>query len=770
MRSMDSHANSDFFSLAEEKFDFDVSLSPASSRGDEDDDEVFVGPVCHKERCISVGLETIVKESVSSWPSVGERTSWSPLAEDKFEEICKEAHLLASQLVVNQQHPDVGETNGTLTVSKEESKEDFVQDAGAKLGMFRKPVDAVLSPIKRETFCVQDSPLKQLPPAIQQRLLRAGGVSNSNKSSAGTSSPVRAGTMTQPKMVRRGRVGLACNTGVLPRKQQPAARGATATTALHTAKTKPAPAERTTMLPPPSKGNLGLRRSPGSRTSSRAASCEDILSDTASVSSDISDTSLNSSLQGKRTLVPPSKSGMRALSVLKAPPPQTRRVTDHRRNTSSSSSSVSSFNSSLSVSPTGKGKLNMSLNSSISGPNGRLPTGKNRLTNPGVSATKTRRSTVIGRAPEPPSSTTGARRSISAQGRKPSEPDRSKTVQSTPLKRAELAAKATPLHQTPAKTNMERMSSVPNIPTSSSANMESVVSGNPKLKMFIAPTPTSQFKRRLEAVSSPDAPRIMKPKRLMSACSVESLPHNLALPVPELLQTPPAGGNKAVQPKMRRPSALPTPVNRRISGIPMLTPKSMSRPGRPSLSMANLTASTQRASYWSPTQVKGSHQEEVAAAPEEETVQPFSLEDEPEVQPSTPATVPHPEEQEVSQDVPEPGVDQEPPTTNKENNHPELNEESKELQNTEKLVDQPQCYWMKTQEVNEVLLVDAPAPVLRPYEKLLIDLSNTPVLMRTATVKPSGGQLIDLSSPLIKWSPEHKDSALNNAPLINLSF
>ncbi|CAB1331622.1 unnamed protein product [Coregonus sp. 'balchen'] len=724
MRSMDSHANSDFFSLAEEKFDFDVSLSPASSRGDEDDDEVFVGPVCHKERCISVGLETIVKESVSSWPSVGERTSWSPLAEDKFEEICKEAHLLASQLVVNQQHPDVGETNGTLTVSKEESKEDFVQDAGAKLGMFRKPVDAVLSPIKRETFCVQDSPLKQLPPAIQQRLLRAGGVSNSNKSSAGTSSPVRAGTMTQPKMVRRGRVGLACNTGVLPRKQQPAARGATATTALHTAKTKPAPAERTTMLPPPSKGNLGLRRSPGSRTSSRAASCEDILSDTASVSSDISDTSLNSSLQGKRTLVPPSKSGMRALSVLKAPPPQTRRVTDHRRNTSSSSSSVSSFNSSLSVSPTGKGKLNMSLNSSISGPNGRLPTGKNRLTNPGVSATKTRRSTVIGRAPEPPSSTTGARRSISAQGRKPSEPDRSKTVQSTPLKRAELAAKATPLHQTPAKTNMERMSSVPNIPTSSSANMESVVSGNPKLKMFIAPTPTSQFKRRLE--------------------------------VPELLQTPPAGGNKAVQPKMRRPSALPTPVNRRISGIPMLTPKSMSRPGRPSLSMANLTASTQRASYWSPTQVKGSHQEEVAAAPEEETVQPFSLEDEPEVQPSTPATVPHPEEQEVSQDVPEPGVDQEPPTTNKENNHPELNEESKELQNTEKLVDQPQCYWMKTQEVNEVLLVDAPAPVLRPYEKLLIDLSNTP--------------LIDLSSPLIKWSPEHKDSALNNAPLINLSF
>ncbi|XP_038854564.1 G2 and S phase-expressed protein 1 [Salvelinus namaycush] len=765
---MDSHANSEFFSLAEEKFDFDISLSPASSRGDEDDDEVFVGPVCHKERCISVGLETIVKENVSSWPSVGEGPSWSPLAVDKFEEICKEANLLASQLVVNQQQPDVGVTNGTLTLSKEEPKEDFVQDAGAKLGMFRKPVDAVLSPIKRETFCVQDSPLKQLPPAIQQRLLRDGGVSNSTKSSVGTSSPVRAGTTTRTKMVCRGRVGLACNTGVLPSKQQPAARGATATTALQTAKTRPEPAERTTMLAPPSKGNLGLRRSPGSRNSSRAASCEDLLSDTASIASDISDTSLNSSLQGKRTLGPPSKSGMRAPSAGKAPP-QTRRGTDRRRNTSSSSSSVSSFNSSLSVSPTGKGKLSMSLNSSISGHNGRLPAGKSRLTNPVVSATKTCRSTLISRAPELPSSTTVTRRVISDPGRKLSEQDRFKTVQSTPLKRVEPAATATPLHQTPAKMNMERMSSVPNIPTSSSAKTKSVVKGNPKLKAFIAPTPTSQFKRRLEAVSSPDAPRIMKPKRLMSACSVESLPHKLALPVPELFQTPPAGGNKAVQPKMRRPSALPTPVNRRISGIPMLTPNSISRPGRPSLSMAILPASIQRASYWSPAQVKGSHQE-VAAAPEEETIQPFSLEDEPEVHPPTPATVPHPEEQEVCQDDPEPGVDQAPPSTNKENNHPEPNEESKELENTEKLLEQPQCNWMKTQDVNEILLVDAPAPVLRSYEKLLIDLSSTPVLIRTASVKPSGGQLIDLSSPLIKWSPEDKDRALNEAPLINLSF
>lgn len=62
-------------------------------------------------------------------------------------------------------------------------------------------------------------------------------------------------------------------------------------------------------------GNLGLRHSPGSRNSSRAASCEDLLSDTASIASDISDTSLNSSLQGKRTLVPPSKVTHRNLLI-----------------------------------------------------------------------------------------------------------------------------------------------------------------------------------------------------------------------------------------------------------------------------------------------------------------------------------------------------------------------------------------------------------------------------------------------------------------------
>lgn len=51
----------------------------------------------------------------------------------------------------------------------------------------------------------------------------------------------------------------------------------------------------------------GWKRSPTSRPSSRAESSEDLLSDSASVASDISDSSINSSLLGKRTLAPPTK-------------------------------------------------------------------------------------------------------------------------------------------------------------------------------------------------------------------------------------------------------------------------------------------------------------------------------------------------------------------------------------------------------------------------------------------------------------------------------
>uniref|UniRef100_UPI003AB0D825 G2 and S phase-expressed protein 1 n=1 Tax=Centroberyx gerrardi TaxID=166262 RepID=UPI003AB0D825 len=719
---MDLHANSDYFSLADEKFDFDVSLSPASSRGEDEDDEVFVGPVSHKERCISAGVETRAEEP-----------SWSPLTGEQFEAICQEAHQLAGQLDSSQQNqPDREETDGTTADGRKETKEDFVQDTGAKLGMFSQPVSA-LSPIKRETFCVQDSPMKQLPPAIQQRLVRGCGAVNSGaaahsaKARLSTSSPVR-GAKTQPRMALRGKAGLGVGV-VLPSK--PAAPAASST------KTRPTPAGKTCRLPPPSKAAVGLRRSPAGRSSSRAGSCEDLLSDSASVASDVSDSSLNSSLLGRRALAPPTKSGLRNPSAVKAPPPQTRRVTD-RRNTSSSSSSVSSFNSSLSVSPTGKGKVNTSLNLSITGPSGRASTGISRLANPSANAPKTRRSTVYSAAADPPAT----RRSLSAQARKLSEADRAKASRSTPVKRPEPAFPNL-LNPTPAKRVMERSGSVPSMPSKLQAGPK------PKPKALVAPTPIGPVKglRRTDAVSSPDATRIMKPKRLMSAGSVDGLPQKPAVPAAELLLTPSAGGNRSLQCKVRRASAIPTPLRRRVSGIPTMTPGSLARPGRPS------PASSRRPSCRSP-------------APAD--IQPFCLEEEPTS--TEPPVSQSPQSAQSDQSSESQVLDRAPSPSEAAQEAPEPNRNLMELQSTE----EPEDQHTQTQEVIEVLLLDLPAPTLQPAEKLLIDLTNTPDLIRTA--KPCAGgaggkQLIDLSSPLIKWSPEDKkENGVNEAPLINLSF
>ncbi|KAM6973321.1 G2 and S phase-expressed protein 1 [Aplochiton taeniatus] len=763
---MDPQANCEYlFSLAEERFDFDVSLSPASVKGEEEeeDDEVFMGPIKDKERCVSVGVDTLVKAAVSIGPSVGDERDWSPQSGDKFEEICNEARQLARNFQCRQPQQQQ-EPNGLPAGNQEESIEHFEQNTQAKLNAFSKPTPAALSPIKRATFCVQDSPLKELPPAVQKRLLRGSSTANSGlaaKPRLSTSSPVR-GAKTHSKVTLRSRAGLTGSAGVLPSK--PAAPVRTTTT-LNAAKTRGVPAEKLTRMPPPSKSTLGVRHSPTRRRSSRAGSYEDLLSDTASMASDVSDSSLNSSMQGKGRLVPPSKVRLSA----KAPPPQTRKVPDKRRNTSSSSSSVSSLNSSLSVSPVGKAVAKAPLISSRSG----QASSASRRANPAPAVAQSRRSSVHGRAAEVPPSTAGTRRSISAQGRKLSE-----AARPTPLSRPEPEPSGAPntRYRTPSKSAMERTASMPNMP--GSTRPQSVVKAIPKSKPSLALTPTGRLRglQRANAVSSPDAPQVMK--RIMSTCSVDSVPQRPAIVVPELIVTPSAGGSG--QSRMRRPSALPTPANRRVSGIPVMTPRSLARP-------SDMPTPASRLPQWSPTHLKGSpsYEEQVAeaAAPEEDQVcpaeaqlQPFSLEDEPDQQPPSAAS---PSETQGVGPTPD-GLSQESNAEaqecpeskgNQENQEPSPRGDSMELPSAEDLIDPPQTSGSKTQEPVEVLLVDAPVPVLRPVEKLLIDLSNTPELVRTAPGKPSAGQLIDLSSPLIKWSPEdRKKNTANEAPLINFSF
>ncbi|NXQ57712.1 GTSE1 protein, partial [Anthoscopus minutus] len=157
---LDICVSSDFTLLTDEKFDFDLSLSSTSGN----EDEVFVGPVGHKERCIAASIEA--KKCVSAFD---DKLMWSPLQGEKFVEIFKEAHLLAVQI-------ETGSKNKESEISQSEEQENkivetFVEDSESKLKILRnKNIEIRPSAVKRETYCVQDSPACQLPPSFQKAL------------------------------------------------------------------------------------------------------------------------------------------------------------------------------------------------------------------------------------------------------------------------------------------------------------------------------------------------------------------------------------------------------------------------------------------------------------------------------------------------------------------------------------------------------------------------------------------------------------------------
>ncbi|XP_018585607.1 G2 and S phase-expressed protein 1 [Scleropages formosus] len=722
------------FNLLEEQFDFDVSLSSSSGKED-DEDEVFLGPFSHKEKCMSVGIDCSVRKDASSGRSVGEEPSWSPLPGDKFVEIFNEAHLLARE--IERKNSDKGVAEEVRAMEKHaETKENFVDDPRAKLNVLGKAANLALSPIKRETFCVQNSPMKRLPPAIQRRLLKTGGAPSPTKNSASTSSPARV-CKALPKNTLRSKAALS-STKVLP--SRPIAPG--------TAPLLPPDKAR---LPRTEKGKMLRQRSPHTRHLSSAGSSEDLLSDGTSVTSDISDTSLNTSLPLKTgsSLPASRKSGLQRQTAMKVIPLQNRIILD-RKNTSSSSSSKSSMNSSLSTSPTGKGKMNTSLNSSSNNVKARTSGSANKRLS-SVVPTNTRTSSSLARAPEL------------------GPPVRSKTdLQAQPIKTTPVRKPQPTASQQTSKQNLERASSVPNVPVTVVGAVPSI-KGSAKPKSFVVPTPRSQSTGLQQSeCPSPDAPMSMKPKRLMSLGSVESLIQKTGVLPPDVLQSPSIVGSP-VQSKARRVSALPTPVKRRVSGIPLLTPKSVTRPSKSSYSaeMESLPMSAKMINHGSPvlkvneqlnTQKLEPVSTEELSDPSE--LQPFSMEGE--VREKTGILL-----NSTSEGCTPPSPVTCPSEHLESTKHAPQNQEPASPVGWQQLSDSNEV--SKTQE-NEVLLVDAPPPVLRSEERLLIDLSNTPDFIKTSPVKPSGEQLIDLSSPLITWSPVDKENTIDGTPLINLSF
>ncbi|KAI3370975.1 hypothetical protein L3Q82_023629, partial [Scortum barcoo] len=170
--------------------------------------------------------------------------------------------------------------------------------------------------------------------------------------------------------------------------------------------------------------------------------------------------------------------------------------------------------------------------------------------------------------------------------------------------------------------------------------------------------------------------------------------------------TPSAGGCMSLQVKVQRPSALPTPVRRRMSAIPVATPTNQTGPTRPPpvshCDPAPCPSSASRERSCSPAPADAQEAEPVDAP----DIQPFCLEEE-EPPAAPPTNPPQPDQSETT----DPGAQS-----------PGQSEPSRnliELETTEE---------SKTQEV---LLLDLPAPALQPQEKLLIDLTNTPKLIRT---------------------------------------
>ncbi|XP_057692986.1 G2 and S phase-expressed protein 1 isoform X2 [Corythoichthys intestinalis] len=684
---MEHRANSDVIFLMDEKFDFDVSLSPDSSMNDKDKDDVFLDTPHHVVKATPTKLVSCLEERPG-----GAQVRWSPLSEDQLEVVCQEAKRLANQLQRGKCPGGEDKAAAPETVSLAEAdKENFIQDTAAKLNLLVTPLS--MTPVKRQTFLVQDSPMKDLPPAFRERLQRVSTtplpassavLATRHSTRLSTASPA-GGIKTRATL--RGKAGLG---GVLPSKPTVPRTSSSVSQGADILKAK---------VQRPNKVVSSCKPSLSTNFTGRGKSCDDILSDSASVVSDISNSSLNSSVVGKnRTLVPPTKV-VRKKSGIEVALLQSQKMTE-RRNTSSSSSSVSSFNSSISLSPSA-GKMSSSMNQSLRSSTGRVAPGSvSRPVNPNK-----RRSSKGGATMAVARTTTSlSSTAVSSKYRKLSEP---------------VKALRTPTQRqiTPAKTTLDKTSGA-------ATNASALIQSEQNMKrdpMALGQMAASSRKASGQGFCSPDLSKVLRPKRLMSVSCMEGLSRKLS---PGPLSTP-TGVSRPLQLHSQRPSGLPTPVKRQAAATPAQMLGSHARTSKPSRKQgaSNFNCSPRTCPSPAPMESNG---------PEPVDIQPFCLEEEPPANPSEPNS---PESEELPGHCPL-----------------ELSKEPVPPEST----------------TQQVLLLDLPVLTPQPVEKLLIDLSNTPDLIHKNTKTCAGTQLIDLSSPLIKWSPEDKKE--NSTPLINLSF
>ncbi|XP_042191711.1 G2 and S phase-expressed protein 1 isoform X2 [Callorhinchus milii] len=157
-KEMDLQPDIDLNLLSEEKFDFDsdILLSPTSDKSDED--EVFIGPLGHLEKCIAVAIDLNLEEKKPK------ETIWNPISADKLDDVFREANLLAQQY---EKHIDQKTTKKESKRIQNKMVEQFIEESQIKLNCFNKGIDIPITP-RREAIVVQDSPQKQLISSVPE--------------------------------------------------------------------------------------------------------------------------------------------------------------------------------------------------------------------------------------------------------------------------------------------------------------------------------------------------------------------------------------------------------------------------------------------------------------------------------------------------------------------------------------------------------------------------------------------------------------------------
>ncbi|XP_015707327.1 G2 and S phase-expressed protein 1 isoform X2 [Coturnix japonica] len=540
---------SEFPLLADEKFDFDLSLSPASGS----EDEVFIGSQGHKEKCIAVNVEAKSAEEKRA-PTSDDKLTWSPLTGDKFVEIFKEAHLLALRIESSSKNKEnkisQSEENG------DEINEQFVEDLNSKMKILQScHIERSPRAVKRETYCVGVNPACVLLPSFQKesdKLLSADETHILHVPADG--SPVKIES-TPAELISLP----------LPQEQKTKEKAKKATGKLLMPKLSSAIGKSSTLTV--EKAKPGKQASISTkRDSTNVGSSEDLISDKSSAASDVFESSFSgsSSVQDKKVLPAPNKPGLKK-THLKLPGVASGLA---RKSTSSSSSSVSSasssLNSSLPISPIAKnGKSNATSKAGVSGSKPSSTTNRLSLARPtrvssmqAVSTERSSKQTRSASTPKIPSAQNLAKSSASALT-VPSEPEGS---------------------------GIQRLRSLPSLQKPSHQNKDgSTTKGNlcPKPKARLPSVPTGQTQVPVKAgdITPNKSSTKATPSLGLTFCGKVGSAMAVSTPLKAsedgIFQIPHERPVSMTPSSLKR-SALPTPV-RRISGFPAATPKTTPR-------------------------------------------------------------------------------------------------------------------------------------------------------------------------------------------------